>query len=127
MIVLAILAAVAPLVPVKACVVKDGDTIRCGVESIRLSGIDSPELPGHCRVGRICALGDPYAAKANMVALIRSGPVTIRRLKRDLYGRTIAVVYAGGVNVSCTQLSGGFAIFKPKWDARQFIKRECSQ
>lgn len=32
----------------------DGDTFDCGSTRIRLHGIDSPEMPGHCRSGREC-------------------------------------------------------------------------
>lgn len=39
--------------------VVDGDTLRCGSTRIRLSSIDAPELPGHCRPGRECTPGDP--------------------------------------------------------------------
>lgn len=38
---------------VSGCTVTDGDTIRCNGERIRLLGIDTPELPGHCRQGRV--------------------------------------------------------------------------
>lgn len=111
-----------------ACTVTDGDTIRCGKEHIRISGIDSPEMPGHCAKTRVCAPGDPFAAKANMALFLTSGPITIRRVvKKDKYGRTVGVVYANGVNVSCAQLAGGFAIFKPTWDTGGYIARECHQ
>ena len=39
---------------VSGCTVTDGDTIRCDGEPIRLLGIDTPEVPGHCREGRDC-------------------------------------------------------------------------
>ncbi len=51
---------------VSGCTATDGDTIRCGNERIRLLGIDAPELPGHCREGRRCAPGDPYAATTSL-------------------------------------------------------------
>ena len=44
--------------------VTDGDTLRCGALRIRLASIDAPEMPGHCRRGRTCVEGDPYASKA---------------------------------------------------------------
>jgi endonuclease YncB( thermonuclease family) len=54
--------------PLYGCSVTDGDTIRCGDERIRLLGIDAPELPGHCRSGRNCAPGDPYASTSSLTA-----------------------------------------------------------
>jgi len=51
--------------------VTDGDTFRCSnVVRIRLSSIDTPEMPGSCQVGRSCAPGNPYAAKAALACLI---------------------------------------------------------
>lgn len=45
--------------------------------------------------------------------------------KTDRYGRTVAVVRAHGRNLSCAQLGGGYAVYKPAWDARRLIAREC--
>src|SRR3546814_15093835 len=46
--------------------VVDGDTLRCGGPRIRLQGIDAPAMPGHCRTGRVCAPGAPYASPDNL-------------------------------------------------------------
>lgn len=98
------------------CHVTDGDTIRCGAERVRLLGIDAPELPGHCRRGRHCAPGDPHASKRSLQAAMRLGPITLRRVGTDRYGRTLATVSAGGVDLSCWQLRHRQAIYKPMWD-----------
>jgi endonuclease YncB( thermonuclease family) len=105
----------------------DGDTIHCAgaKPALRVSGIDAPELPGHCRTGRVCAPGDPFKAKADMAALLASGKVQYRILKHDLYGRLVVVVYVEGKNASCTMIASGDAIFKPTWDARHIVKKEC--
>jgi micrococcal nuclease len=92
-------------------VVVDGDTLRCGgIGLVRLLGIDAPELPGHCRRGRVCTPGDPHASTANLAALVRRGAVTCRSTGKDAYGRTLARCSAGGVDLSCEQLRGGFAV-----------------
>jgi len=83
--------AVAYADPIYGCSATDGDTIRCGDERIRLLGIDAPELPGHCRVGRDCAPGDPHASTNNLKAAM-SGSLTIKRIGEDHYGRTLALV-----------------------------------
>jgi endonuclease YncB( thermonuclease family) len=90
--------------------VTDGDTFRCGQTRIRLYGIDAPELPGHCRQGRTCVSGDPWAATRNLDALLHSGAVICRAVDVDAYGRTVARCSAGDVDLSCSQLSGGFAV-----------------
>lgn len=116
----------APATPsAQKCSAIDGDTIRCGKIKYRLSGIDSPELPGHCRKGRDCAPGDPFAAKANMVALIAQGPVTFHRIKKDLYSRWVVIAHVGKINLSCAQISSGNAIYKSNWDDGGLVKKEC--
>jgi len=72
-------------------VVIDGDTIRCGHERIRLLDIDAPEMPGHCRRGRVCVKGDPYASRNKLKRLLTARPLTIRRFGTDRYGRTLGM------------------------------------
>lgn len=86
----------------------DGDTLRCGAERIRLLAIDTPELPGHCRRGRKCVDGDPYAATASLAAMLK-GRAEIARVGRDRYGRTLARVRVNGIDLSDYQLSRGMA------------------
>jgi micrococcal nuclease len=103
----------------------DGDNVRCGTVNVRLLGIDAPEMPGHCRKGRVCVPGDPIAAKRSLQRGLETGHVTYRTLHTDIYGRPDAVVMAGSVNLSCWQLRAGAAIYKSQWDARGFIGRAC--
>lgn len=64
---------------VTGCTVTDGDTIRCRGERIRLLGIDTPELPGHCRQGRDCVPGDPVASTLSLdTAMV--GTIRINRI-----------------------------------------------
>jgi micrococcal nuclease len=109
-----------------SCTAIDGDNIVCRGKSYRLSGIDAPELPGHCRAGRDCAPGDPYASQRNLARLISHRRVRVVPLKIDLYRRTVSVAYVGTTNLSCAQLSGGFAVYKPAWDTRRIIRTECN-
>ena len=122
-------ASCAPLpdpVPIETtCSVTDGDTIRCGDERIRLLGIDAPETAGRCRTGRRCAPGDPIASTDSLRAAMR-GALTIRRLGTDRYGRTLGVVYADGVNLSCHQLATGNAIYRRDWDDQGAVRADCS-
>lgn len=101
------------------CFAIDGDTLRCGPggrERVRLIGIDAPEMPGHCRVGRDCAPGDPWQAKRNLTFLVQGRKVRLERHGQDAYGRTLAFAFAGGQNLSCQQLRGGFALYVARWD-----------
>ena len=90
--------------------VVDGDTLRCGSTRIRLSAIDAPELPGHCRPGRDCTPGDPYVSASNLRSLVSGQAVECRQVDTDHYGRVVARCSAQGRDLSCTQVEGGFAV-----------------
>lgn len=90
----------------------DGDTIAVGRgPHIRLADIDAPELPGHCRPGRHCVAGDPYAAKAALQRFLQSGDLSCRDKERDVYGRRIADCWiwtrSGSFNLSQAMYSTG--------------------
>jgi len=120
--ILLFLAAVALAGP---CTATDGDTIRCGSERIRLTAIDAPEMPGHCRQGRDCAPGDPFASRDAIKSILSGATASIERLGVDRYGRTVADVYVAGKSLSCLQLSAGHARYWAKYDQGQRIAKEC--
>lgn len=66
----------------------DGDTFKVDHRRYRIEFIDAPELPGHCRVGRICVLGDPWRSKDALQAYLDNG-VTCRASGLDYYKRTL--------------------------------------
>lgn len=76
--------------------VQDGDSIAVvleGVEtSVRLEGIDAPEL------------GQEYSrrAKAALAALVHDRHVLVVPKETDAYGRLVARVFAGGTDTSST-------------------------
>lgn len=109
---------------VSGCTVTDGDTIRCNGERIRLLGIDTPELPGHCRDGRDCVEGDPYAATQSLAdALV--GIIRINRVGEDHYGRTLATLSSDKGDLSCWQLQNGQAAYRAQWDNGRRVLRTC--
>ncbi len=87
----------------------DGDTFDCDGTRIRLSSIDTPEMPDHCPTGKKCAAGDPFAAKAHLQSLIQ-GDVTCTRVTTDKYGRTVANCISNGQDLSCAMFKSGHAI-----------------
>lgn len=87
----------------------DGDTFDCDGERIRLAGIDAPEMPGHCRPGRRCTEGDPYASKTHLDSLT-TGLVECWRVETDHYGRMVARCKADGEDLSCSMIEDGQAV-----------------
>ncbi len=112
------------LLPSVSCNVTDGDTIRCGDERIRITGIDAPETRA-CRKGRQCVPGDGEASSRAMEELVDGAQLGIVRLGRDRYGRTLGVVYADGVNVACAQLAAGQAFYIERWDDDGLVAADC--
>lgn len=85
-------------VPPATIRVHDGDTFYTGAETIRLRGIDTPEL------------GRPRSREATnrLIALVGEGPVTIVPRAEDVYGRTVADVFVRGHNVADILRREGF-------------------
>lgn len=109
---------------ISGCSVTDGDTIRCDGERIRLLGIDAPELPGHCREGRACVSGDPFAS-TNSLTTAMSSTMRISRVGVDRYGRTLAIVESDHGDLSCWQLTNHQATYKFNWDNGGRVMRLC--
>lgn len=103
------------LPPAIVCIapwVIDGDTIRCRnlSASVRLIGIDAPELPGHCNPGRRCVRGDGTGAKRALIAMVRGQRVTVQPMTRDRYDRIVGHVFINGVDASCLMLARRWAV-----------------
>lgn len=100
-----------PAIICQAPAVIDGDTIRCANlrASVRLVGIDAPELHG-CPRNRRCTPGDGREARRALVQLLASGPVKIRAEGDGGFGRLAGRVWAGQVDVNCAMISQGHAV-----------------
>jgi hypothetical protein len=68
-----------PSISLAGCTALDGDTLRCGRVSIRLTGFDAVET---------CERGGPQATTA-LQGLVREG-ITLTFVGRDRYGRVLA-------------------------------------
>ena len=83
----------------------DGDTCTStDGEKIRLACIDTPELGGK--------RADPIPAKAArdyLNGLVAGEEVSIRRITKDRYGRTVAELSKDGVNIQERLVDKGFA------------------
>ena len=78
--------------------------LRYGMwESIRILGLDTPEMRGKCAAERRQA----RAAKARTTELLSSGRVTIERAGCDRYQRTLARVLVDGRDVAETLIGEG--------------------
>lgn len=94
----------------------DGDTFRVTIAhwppivgnriSVRVKGIDAPELKGKCEQEKQLA----RKAKQATVAMLRAGrKIELRNLQRDKYFRLLADVYVDGQSLAQMLLKSGLA------------------
>jgi len=132
-----------PEITVAKCIkVYDGDTITiaCGLPpyhpgnpvyrwSVRLRGIDSPEMRTKCASEKKCAL----LAKQAMAAQVLDQLVTLENVSYDKYGRVLADVFVGGVNVTDALLAENLAVpygggtKQTPDDWLEFHRKACSE
>ena len=92
-----------PTIIIRNCY--DGDTCTSSTgEKIRLACIDTPELKGN-RAKPIPA----KAARDYLNDLIAGEKVSIRRITKDRYGRTVAEISKEDVNIQQRLVDKGFA------------------
>ena len=84
--------------------VVDGDTFKLGGESIRLHGVDAPEIAQTCD-------GWPAgeAARRALAALVADGTPQCEAVTRDVYGRTVAICRVDGRDIGEALVRSGMA------------------
>lgn len=85
--------------------VSDGDTLKIGGQRYRLFGIDAPEARQTCPDGWPAG----RLATSHLQSLIAGRSVTCQAKDRDRYGRTVAVCFAGGVDLGERMVRDGYA------------------
>jgi endonuclease YncB( thermonuclease family) len=116
-----------------AAVAMDGDSIRCSnLGQVRLLGIDSADYRSSppCRgnyADHVCDDDQARAAKASLKQALKLGPVRVDPVTRDRFGRTVALVSAGGTDLSCLQLRHGVARYIVKYDNGRRVARACGR
>ena len=94
-----------PAMALERARVVDGDTIHVGRETVRIMGLDAPEMRGRCPVESAAA----HRATDRMAELIADG-VSLRRHGRDRYRRLLAVVTdSQGRDVALVLIQEGLA------------------
>ena len=92
-----------PTVTIQSCY--DGDTCTTTEgEKIRLACIDTPELRG-----KKADLIPAKAARDYLNELVAGSTVSIRRITKDRYGRTVAELSKGPMNIQEHLVEKGFA------------------
>jgi endonuclease YncB( thermonuclease family) len=89
--------------------VVDGDTIRVGGETVRLFGVDAPELDQTCRRpgGEVWRCGD--WARGEVRRIFDGRRASCDPVDVDQYGRTVAICSVDGYDVGGTLVANGYA------------------
>jgi len=94
--------------------VVDGDGLKVGAVSIRLWGIDAPELDQTCEQdGRTVTCGEE--ARFLLGALVMAGDLVCETKGNDRYRRIIAQCSAGGHDLAGEMVRQGYALDWPKY------------
>lgn len=87
----------------------DGDTLRIGGQSVRLFGIDAPELRQLCQMqGRDYECGQ--RAREYLESLVLGKQVECRALSNDRYGRAVSWCVVGDRDLAYQMVLAGWAV-----------------
>jgi endonuclease YncB( thermonuclease family) len=87
----------------------DGDSLRMGLEEMRLKGIDAPEFTQVCSVGG----RDVKCGRESSTALrklLSSGLVTCIGNERDRFGRLLVHCRVRGIDINAAMIRDGHAV-----------------
>lgn len=102
----------------------DGDTLKIGRDTVRLNGVDAPELRQTC----LCSGGETPCgrnAKDELEKMIGNETAVCHVSERDGYGRFVGECFVGGKSLNRTLVESGLAIVPPK-ASDKFIDAEAA-
>ena len=100
----------------------DGDSIRIATQSIRLLGIDAPELKQHCEVNNSVEPCGQHAHK-KLSELIGGHLVYCLWSETDRYGRLLGTCYIREKNINAEMVKLGMALAYRRY-SDQYIEEE---
>ncbi len=107
----------------------DGDTLEIHGTRVRLWGVDAPESSQLCRGEDSLQYQCGAQAANDLDAFIARRPVSCLPISLDRYGRTVAMCFAGGVDLADWLVQNGLALDWPEYSKRKYdaTQREAEQ
>ena len=91
----------------------DGDTLKVNLQgspqilshnlSIRVMGVDTPEIRGNCPEEKALAI----KAREHTKRFLSAGPIELREVRRGKYFRLLAEVYVGDISLADSLVAAG--------------------
>lgn len=104
----------------------DGDSLQHEGESLRLEGIDAPELAQTCeRERRTWPCG--RQAREALARLVAAGPIECRWRRRDRYNRPLARCAAAGADLGRQMVEAGLAVAYGGYEAEAAAARAAGR
>ena len=104
----------------------DGDTIKINGETIRFSGIDTPETTYYRKYKQLCYLNNQKIycgelSKNKLIEKISNNEVNcIREEQKDIYGRTLAECFVNNESLSRYLVKNGYAFDYKRYSKEKF-------
>lgn len=103
----------------------DGDSLELEGRSIRLTGLDAPELAQTC-----LADGKPYPcgrqARSVLASIADKAPLDCRIAGQDRFGRDLAQCFAGGTDIAAELVRLGWALADGDYEREQAQARAAA-
>lgn len=90
--------------------VVDGDTLRLGERTLRLSGLLSPQRGQTCRTASGVGFDCGATAAQALARLVQGRDLTCKVQGRDSFGRPLGVCQAEGHDINAALVSSGWAL-----------------
>ena len=97
----------------------DGDTIHLGGISVRLQGIDAPELKQKCTekvAGKSIEYSCGSEAMAHLIKLVGNKKIVCTDEGKDFYKRQLSYCFAGDLNINKQMVRDGYAVAYSYYD-----------
>lgn len=98
--------------------VTDADTLSVAGQTIRLFGLDAPELRQTCRRADGAAWSCGQMAAAALAAQLRGKAVRCRLLGEDRFGRSLGRCWSGGEEINAWLVREGWALAYTRYSWR---------
>ena len=108
----------------------DGDTIKINGETIRFSGIDTPETIYYQKYKQLCYLNKQKVycgelSKNKLIEKISNNKINcIREKNKDMWGRTLAECFVNNESLSRFLVKTGYAFDFKKYSKKKYNSEE---